>query len=198
MAAHYAGAIPLDLLQAEQTRITAELADAQHQLDQATQQTRKMEPHVEVALALPTDASAQYQALDNTGKQLMNQAIWIGDDHIEATHIKPGLAELISTDLEQQLQLDRAEIAKPQPQTNPQTNTKPGQRGAKTAAPTSQADTTGKTQPHPPFITQLLQTHRSEPIPGRQKNLRHTRNAEGSNMTVLVGPEGLEPPTSTV
>ncbi|MCL2090162.1 MAG: hypothetical protein FWH11_02860 [Micrococcales bacterium] len=43
--------------------------------------------------------------------QAVFEAIWIGDDNIDAARVRPGLAELISTDLDQQLAHDEAEAA---------------------------------------------------------------------------------------
>jgi len=97
-------AVPLDLLRSEQTRLGRERADAEERLEASTRAVRELEAHVEAALALPTNAQDHYRVMDDQGRQLLNQAlfeaIWIGDDDVEAAEVRPGLAELVSDDLE--------------------------------------------------------------------------------------------------
>jgi len=112
MTAHYAGAVPIDLLKTEQARIASELNAAQQSLARATRAMRRLEAHVDAVLTLLTNAHARYLAADHTGRLLMNQAvfeaIWIGDDDIDAAQIRPGVAELVSDDLSERLALDEA------------------------------------------------------------------------------------------
>ena len=207
MTAHYAEAVPIDLLKAEQARIAGELTDAQQSLDRATRAVRRLEAHVDAALDLLTDAHAQYLAADHTGRLLMNQAvfeaIWIGDDDIEAAQMRPGLAELVSDDLAEQLSLDRIAAVEDSPEPRPVADAGPGARLAGATDTRGEApvglepvtDTAGMVPDAAPFVASLLRSRRSECIPGREKNLRHARGGVGSKETVLVGQAGLEPAT---
>jgi hypothetical protein len=76
MTAHYAEAVPLDLLRSEQSRIGRERADAEERLDAATRSLRELDAHVEAALTLLTNAHNHYRAMDDLGRQLLNQALF--------------------------------------------------------------------------------------------------------------------------
>ena len=225
MTAHYAGAVPLDLLKTEQARIASELNAAQQSLARTTRAVRKLEAHVDAVLALLTDAHAQYLAADHTGRLLMNQAvfeaIWIGDDDIDAAQIRPGVAELVSDDLGERLALDEASAARhegttlapgtgsasvrehcfpttqqalvPQ-QRQPGTDTLTAEPGC-LSAQTDPTDRVTASDTCNRYIAHILRHRRSERIPGHAKNLRHAERAGGSNEATLVGLAGFEPAT---
>ncbi len=225
LAAHYAEAVPLDLLKTEQTRIGAELAVAKQSLDQATRAVHRLEAHVDAALALLTNAHTQYRAADHTGRQLMNQAvfeaIWIGDDDIDAAQVRPGMAELISADLSEQLARDATEAVGParskrgRPADTRRTvidsvGSERSHRSpldsladVETDQPTATHRTASSLTDHlAAMLTEPSQAVRrqrfpwSERIPGHEKNLRRGHRVGGSNEAVLVGVTGLEPATS--
>ncbi|MCL2089734.1 MAG: hypothetical protein FWH11_00660 [Micrococcales bacterium] len=168
----YARAVPLDLLKAEQSRIGSELADAKQSLDEATRAVRSMEAHVDATLTLLTNADVQYRAADSTGRQLMNQAVF---ETIEAAQMHPGVADLVSDDLAEQLRLDQEEVGYEAGETDGRavpTQVGPGSRtdtrGVVSATPTFATDPTNAVTATAPFIARLLCSGRSERIPGHR------------------------------
>ena len=84
LQAHYADALPLDLMKAEQQRIASELAAAETLLDRANAQMNTVAIAVSRALDLVTECGPTYQQAPNQQRRMMNQALFsrilVGDD----------------------------------------------------------------------------------------------------------------------
>ncbi len=73
--AHYAGAVPLDLLKAEQQRISLEIAVAQSRLDGAQANLTRVETTVTLAVEKATDCHRAYLAAGAHERRLFNQGL---------------------------------------------------------------------------------------------------------------------------
>ena len=84
LEAHYAGAIPLDLLKSEQDRITSELDYVEDRLDALELKFDIVERNLKKALAFVTNLHAAYSEADQRLRRRINQAIFerllISDD----------------------------------------------------------------------------------------------------------------------
>ena len=84
LQAHYADALPLDLMKSEQQRIASELASAEGLLDRATAQMTKVALAVSRALDLVTESARTYREAPSQQQRMMNQALYskilVGDD----------------------------------------------------------------------------------------------------------------------
>ena len=76
LQAHYAGAIPLDLLRREQDRITRGLASVSRELEQLSADAAITKAHLEAALDLLEDCASTYRDAPAHIKKLMNQAFF--------------------------------------------------------------------------------------------------------------------------
>ncbi len=76
LQAHYAGAIPLELLKAEQDRISSELRSAEQLLHASRLSTSQVETRLEQALELVGNCQAAYQAASSQVRRWMNQTFF--------------------------------------------------------------------------------------------------------------------------
>ena len=76
MQAHYAGAVPLELLKEEQERLGRELAGIQRQLDAYQADAKLVRAHVEQALDLLEDCYRLYMAAPDHLRKQLNQVFF--------------------------------------------------------------------------------------------------------------------------
>ena len=76
LEAHYAGAIPLDLLKKEQDQLTSGILAIQRELDGYTADAALVEQHLTQALDLLEDCHRLYLAVPNRLKKLLNQVFF--------------------------------------------------------------------------------------------------------------------------
>lgn len=93
MQAHYAGAIPLDLLASEQDRIARRLAFLEAQINAGDIEYEQARAQLDDCLALAGDMHAIYMSIDDSLRRIANQAFFdklfvTGDDTI---HGEPGV-----------------------------------------------------------------------------------------------------------
>ena len=93
LQAHYAGAVPLDLLKVEQDRIAAELARVEDRLSRATTASHEVDESLSAALDLLSDCAQAYGRATDTVRRLYNQAffekILITDGDVRAVLAEP-------------------------------------------------------------------------------------------------------------
>ncbi len=86
LEAHYAGAIPMDLLKSEQDKLSSQLASVQHQLTSADDQFETARTSLADTLDLTRDCYAAYLEANETTRRLFNQAffthIYIDEDDL--------------------------------------------------------------------------------------------------------------------
>ena len=76
MRAHYAGAVPLNVLKSEHDRISTELDQITHQLDAQHRDYADARKHLDEALDLLENCAAIYSRCDDTNRRLCNQALF--------------------------------------------------------------------------------------------------------------------------
>ena len=93
MQAHYAGAVPLDLLAAEQERIARRLAFLDAQINAGDIEYEQAKAHLDDCLALAGDMHAIYMNIDDSLRRIANQAFFdkliVTDD--DTIHSEPGV-----------------------------------------------------------------------------------------------------------
>ena len=76
LQAHYAGAVPIDLLRTEQDRIARRLAFLEAQIDADDIEYDRAKAHLDDCLALAGDCHALYLSLDDSLRRTANQAFF--------------------------------------------------------------------------------------------------------------------------
>jgi site-specific DNA recombinase len=76
LQAHYAGAVPLDLLASEQERIARRIAFLDVQIEAGTIEYEQAQAHLDDCLALAGDCHAIYMSIDDSLRRIANQAIF--------------------------------------------------------------------------------------------------------------------------
>ncbi len=90
LQAHYAGAVPLDLLKKEQDRIANQIGDIQHRLEAHHDEYASARAHLDDSLGLLANIVGIYQRADDANRRLCNQAFFYrifieeeGDSRVE-------------------------------------------------------------------------------------------------------------------
>ena len=167
LQAHYADAITIDLLKEEQSRITAEEAQAQRILDSCTLRFDEIERNLDAALALVADCLEAYAQASDQLRRTYNQGfferIWVGEYGVAGADLKLPFAHLLAHDLTERLEHETAALSDP-------------------ALSTYRRD------------KPIDHTQRSSgAFPWENKNHDLLFVGHGSNVSCLVGPVGLEP-----
>ena len=76
LQAHYAGAIPLDLLGEEQERISRRLAFLEAQIEAGDIEYEQAQAHIDDCLALAGDCHAIYMSIDESPRLISNQTFF--------------------------------------------------------------------------------------------------------------------------
>jgi site-specific DNA recombinase len=101
LQAHYAGAIPADLLTSEMNRLTRALIDAEREIKAAQAGTRDLENTLEQALAAASHCTQAYLTAPDQVRRLINQGffvkLFIGEDgSVEGAELTEPFATLLS------------------------------------------------------------------------------------------------------
>jgi hypothetical protein len=127
LQAHYAGAVPLDLLKSEQSRIAGELDAIVRRTKQTEDHQALVEENVRRALALASDCQAAYRSAPPSIRRLFNQFFFAKlfvDDETLRGELSPAFAALLA---EGAVQL--------RPRAVPRPAITPGRPSGKTATP---------------------------------------------------------------
>ncbi|WP_159500807.1 hypothetical protein [Microbacterium sp. 18062] len=76
LQAHYAGAVPLDLLGSEQDRVARRLAFLDTQINAGDIEYEQAKAHLDDCLALADDMHAIYMSIDDSLRRIANQAFF--------------------------------------------------------------------------------------------------------------------------
>jgi hypothetical protein len=100
LTAHYAEAVPLDLLKVEMTRLMREMAAAESELRAAQASVTELETQLERALTVAEDAGAYYRKAPPAVRRLMNQGFFVKlyvaqDGSIERAELTKPFATLL-------------------------------------------------------------------------------------------------------
>jgi len=105
--AYYAGAVPVDLLRQEQDRLTDEIAQAEHHVENAQQSFADIQTTLDKALDLLANCQPAYTKAPNHLRRQWNQALFerilVHDDRIDQTEIAEPFATLTDPELPQRL-----------------------------------------------------------------------------------------------
>ncbi len=188
LQAHYAGAVPLDLLKSEQDRIAGQLDVIESRLAATEMEFTTIQANLRTALDFASDCHRAYMAASDQARRLFNQALfkqlYLNEDGVRAT-----LAEPFQTLL------------------GPEVLAAAGRRGHVDVQDAD--DSSAKLVPTPAWETataseawsrvyfrQSRQTAgRQEPI-GRKTKTPPVQRGGGLKQTTLVRPAGFEPATS--
>ncbi len=112
LQAHYADAIPLDLLKTEQARILRELMAAKKVISDASVELETVERDLDEALALCADPHRLYISAPQNIRRMLNQDVfhrlWIVGDEVKGSSFTPTYARLHSGSLAELLTLELA------------------------------------------------------------------------------------------
>jgi site-specific DNA recombinase len=107
LQAHYADAIGLDVLKAEQQRIALARAGAERQLADAQASGQHLERQLDRVLGLLGQAHQHYLASTSQARRYLNQGvferIYLQDDEVVGSDLTPVFQRVLSDDLEQTL-----------------------------------------------------------------------------------------------
>ena len=100
LQAHYAGAVPLDLLKREQKRIAGEMAAADRGLARLNAELGAVEQGLNQALELVANCHELYLSAPNHVKRQLNQAVFeriiVEDDGVPTARLTPAFGELLT------------------------------------------------------------------------------------------------------
>jgi site-specific DNA recombinase len=103
LQAHYAGAVPLDLLKQEQARIGGQLRAAENRLQAMAMRLGEINRNLDRALAYLTDLRATYLKAPSSIRRQINQAVYvrieIGDDGSSTATLRQPYQALTNPDL---------------------------------------------------------------------------------------------------
>ncbi len=174
--AHYADAIPLDLLKSEQARLTAELANAESRLAEIEGDFRKGETNLQWALRRAGDCQAAYREASGRLRRQFNLAFFkrllIDDEGTVTGELAEPFKTLLGDDLR------RAAAAQASEELRQAVEEALRQRAIEEAS---------YKQQHPPESVLLLVGAGLAPAPFE---------GGGFSAISLVGPPGLEPGTN--
>ena len=111
LQAHYADAIPLDVLKTEQQRIALAKAGAERQLAEAQASEQHLERQLDRVLALLGEAQQHYLASQDQARRYLNQGvferIYIDDDEVVSSDLTAVFQRVMSETLEPDLREER-------------------------------------------------------------------------------------------
>ncbi|RIJ67854.1 hypothetical protein D1871_22970 [Nakamurella silvestris] len=175
LEAHYAGAIPIELLKTEQDRIAAELAKIGKLLDAAGGAYEHARKNLADCLDMAADCHNAYLEADDSTRRLFNQAffskIYIDEDGTVRFDYNPPFDALLGRTISAAAHARL--LAKGELTTQPDDHDTGAQQRARRISPTGS----------------------SKPC---SANLSLTEPVQGSDKDLLVGAEGIEPPTVSV
>ena len=199
LQAHYADAISLDMLKAEQQRIALAKAGAERQLADAQASEQHLEQQLDRVLALLGQAQRHYLASNSQARRYLNQGvferIYLDDDEVVGSDLTLVFQRVLSDNLKQTLSAERRTQSQPV-----------GNNGLSLVGGTSMEDAGAGSEPAmlparhrravAPRLANCLKFERpAGHMPWEQKNLC-PRKDTGSNVYFLVAGTGFEPVTS--
>jgi site-specific DNA recombinase len=117
LEAHYAGAVPLDLLKVEMERLTRELNSAEKQIAEANLSLQELDAQLEGALLVAGACDREYAAATPSIRRLMNQGFFnklfiAQDGTVEDAEIQEPFAGLLTRDTTVLVELRKARATK--------------------------------------------------------------------------------------
>ena len=188
LQAHYADAIPLDLLQEEQRRISSETIQVERVMKTCTAEFDEMDAALDQALALLNNIAMAYSLEADDGRRTFNQALFdklfLVDEGIVGSDLAAPFHQLLDSNITERIESEQSGAGGfDQEQAMVAVD-------YERAAPTEDQD-----------IASLLASinwHRSErpqgPLPVDRRNPSAYCRRRGSNLSLLAERGGFEPP----
>ncbi len=114
LQAHYADAIPLDLLRTEQERISREMTNAQQRLDATSLTFAMVQANLQAVIALAQNCHTAYQVAGPRDRRTLNQAffekIYLDDQGIVTSDLAQPFAALLDVEQADGSTLPRGEV----------------------------------------------------------------------------------------
>ena len=178
LTAHYAGAVPLDMLKSEMDRLTGEMADADSAAKAATRAVADLEGTLQAALAIAGQCERQYVGAEPRERRMINQglfrALYISQDcEVERFDLTEPFATLLDRNLLTDLAGQRTS----------------GQGHAAAASPEAGAvpeEAEGRSRPSAVLVNSFVCPQKTDKPDGGAVRL-------GLHMIDLVPPAGFEP-----
>jgi site-specific DNA recombinase len=123
LQAHYAGAVPIELMKTEMVRLTRETAEANGAIAAATKGVEQLERTLDLALEMAQDCAKVYLQGTPLVRRLMNQGLfkklYIGEDgSVERFEMTEPFGTLLDPGLLEQLAAERDGTTRPDAQAN--------------------------------------------------------------------------------
>lgn len=181
LQAHYAGAVPLELLKTEQDRITCQLETIETRLSATSAHFDTVQANLRTALDLASDCHRAYVHADDQTRRLLNQAlfeaIYIDEDGAHATLAEP-FRTLLGPEVMEAV--DRGE--------------EPAEAPAPSASKCTPKKQESRASARHDWSTAYIRRIRAQrPRPNKTLTVQH---GEGLKGVTLVRPKGFEPLTS--
>lgn len=200
--AYYADAIDTYELKTEQLRLASQRARAQSEIEKHEVGEQHLRDRVDKCLALLDNAYAHYMASDEVSRKELNQAVfahlYVDDDEIVGSDLKPAFQRLLSDTLETDLKTERKR----------EQTTQSSTKNLWIVPEVKESTNRGESQDHhdlPPRARRTAPTARlgaflalERPrghLPWEKHN-RGPRKDRGWDLSILVAGAGFEPATS--
>jgi DNA invertase Pin-like site-specific DNA recombinase len=123
LRAHYAGAVPIELLREEQQRIGNEIAQADQRLKATELRFEQIECAFEDALMLGADCQRMYREAPPQVRRQANQTIFeklrVHNDEVVGAELAEPFAQLLAYDAARRLEVEAQPVASPENETTP-------------------------------------------------------------------------------
>jgi site-specific DNA recombinase len=177
LAAHYAGAVPLDMLKIEMERLTREMADGQRAMEAAARTVVDLQGVLDQALMIAGNCAREYLAAEVTPaiRRMFNQglfrALYIDPDgDVERYELTEPFATVLDPNLLSDLAGER----------------EAGRQPDATPSQVDEMNLDGRSRPAPRLANTYVCPSKTEKPDGKAVRL-------GSHRTTLVPPAGFEP-----
>ncbi len=188
LQAHYAGAVPQDLLAQEMNRLTRELAEADTEIAAAKTATRDVDATLAVALQAASRCQVAYLTATNPIRRQINQGffkkLFIGEDGtVESAELTEPFAALLDTGETIEMRTDTA----------------PDGRATTSQIVTDAPDTTGdRSRPSDVFTATYGDRDNVTDSTNKITHRTFSDTVRGLKQTYVVGAVGIEPTTARV
>jgi hypothetical protein len=192
MKAHYAGAVPVDVLKTEMERTTRELEAAGKQTATAARTLKQTDEQLERALNVARLCREQYATATDAERRLVNQGLFkkmfiAEDGSVEEAEVQDIFAGILSRDETVTVE-ERDKVVVPVPQQTGETVSPDGPDGR--LVPATEWGTRPERRWSPSAV--LLSAQMTKSV-GQTKTPRKLSFSRGSHKTLLAETEGFEP-----
>ena len=195
LQAHYADAVPADLMREEQERIGNEQASAQRLIESCTVEYERMNANLDHAIDKLANMHVTYKISDDKGRRKINQGffekMFIVDDDVAGVDLAGPYLQILDEDLAARISAEQK--LSPQEQFEEES---PKMVIRRKCPPTATDDSATSETPLPSKIRWHPYERPHGPTPLDSKNPAIYLRRRGSNLTLLAEGVGFEPTVS--